>query len=281
MFLVVVFCLAVILPWLAGGDFYLRGIAQRPFHPLFHLLKPSGRVGHMYGIVGSVMILAGVVIYSGRKRIRRFADAGKMKVFLQVHTALCLVGPALIVFHATFKTGGLAGIGFWSMMAVVASGFVGRYLWIQIPKGIEGHAIPIGELEYESERLLEHLEEHHQFSPEQIRALDRMIDAAPPSRNSIAGTLRAVVWHDLRYFARRRTLTRWLSANGVTPDHMAECVTIAGRRSVLRRRILFLEQLHRIFRYWHVIHLPFTYILLVTFLVHVAAAFLFGYLWGG
>ncbi len=129
--LVVSFCLAAVLPWLAGADFYERSLAQRPFHPLFHLLKPSGGIGHLYGIAGSVMILAGVIVYSTRKRIRIFEPVGKMKYFLEIHIALCLVGPTLIAYHSTFKLGGIVGVGFWSMMAVVASGFVGRYLWAQ------------------------------------------------------------------------------------------------------------------------------------------------------
>jgi hypothetical protein len=275
------FCLAALLPWLAGGDFYVRSLAQRPFHPLFYLLKPSGTIGHLYGIVGSGMILAGVIIYSTRKRVRYFASLGKMTYFLELHIALCLVGPVAVAYHSTFKLGGLVAVGFWSMMAVVASGFVGRYLWVQIPKGIEGHTLSIQELGNENDRLLALLKEHHDFSPEQIVALDRMIDATMPSKISSLRTLWAGVRHEIHLISTRRALSSWLSANGVSPGHVSACVRIAGRRSILHRRILFLEQLQRVFRYWHVIHLPFTAVLLVIFLVHVATAFLFGYMWGG
>lgn len=279
--LVASFCLAAVLPWLAGADFYMRSLGLRPFHPLFHLLKPSGGIGHLYGIVGSAMILVGVIIYSTRKRVRLFESIGKMKHFLEFHIALCLVGPTLIAYHSTFKLGGIVGVGFWSMMAVVASGFVGRYLWAQIPKGIKGHALSIQELEIENNRLLTLLKQHHNFSPEQTVALDQRIDATMPSTSSSLKTLWAVAKHDLHLFSRRRALSAWLSANGVSPDHVSGCVRIAGRRSILHRRMLFLEQLHRVFQYWHVIHVPFTMILFVIFLVHVATAVLFGYVWGG
>ena len=259
----------------------MRSLAQRPFHPLFHLLKPSGTIGHLYGIAGSGMILAGVIIYSTRKRVRYFASAGKMTFFLELHIALCLVGPAAVAYHSTFKLGGLVGVGFWIMMAVVASGLVGRYLWVQIPKGIEGHALSIRELESENDHLLALLREHHDFAPGQIVALDRMIDATMPSTSSSLGTLLAGAKHEIHLISTRRALAAWLSASGVSPGHVSDCVRIAVRRSILHRRTLFLEQLQRVFRYWHVIHLPFTMVLFVIFLVHVAASFLFGYMWGG
>ena len=274
-------CLAAALPLLAGGDYYLRCLAHSPFHPLFHLLKPSGPVGHFYGIIGSGLILVGVIVYSTRKRVRLFASLGTMKHFLEFHIAVCLVGPILIAYHATFKLGGIVGVGFWSMMAVVISGFIGRYLWVQIPKGIEGQALSIKELETENARLLTLLKEHHEFSPAQTLALDRLIDATMPSRGTSLRALRAVVWHDVRLFFRRRALSAWLSANGVYIDQVSACVSIAGRRSILHRRILFLEQLQSAFQHWHVIHLPFTVVLLIIFLVHVAASVLFGYVWGG
>jgi hypothetical protein len=274
-------CLAAGLPWLVGGDFYMRSLAERPFHALFHLLKPSGRIGHLYGIAGSLLIIVGVIVYSSRKRIRLFDSAGKLKYFLEFHISVCLIGPTLVLYHSSFKLGGIIGIGFWSMMAVVASGFVGRYLWAQIPKGIRGHALSIQELEAENNRLLTLLKEHHDFSPEQTLVLDRMIDATMPSKGSSLKTLWAVAKHDLHLFSGRRALKAWLSANGVSSDHMSACMGIAGRRSILHRRMLFLEQLRRIFQYWHVVHVPFTVVLLAIFLVHVATAILFGYVWGG
>jgi hypothetical protein len=279
--LVVMFCLVAVLPWCAGGGFYMSNLAQRPFHPLFHSLKPSGSVGHLYGIAGSVMILVGVIFYSVRKRMRFFALTGKMKHILQFHIALCLAGPALIAYHSTFKLGGLVGVGFWSMMAVVASGFIGRYIWIQIPKGIEGHALSIRDLEAENTQLLAQLREYHDFSVEQTHALDRMIDATMPLKGSSLETLWAVAKHDVHLLSKRRALSGWLSDNGVSRDHESACVRIVKRRSILHRRILFLEQLHRLFRFWHVIHVPFTLILLIIFVVHVTTAFLFGYVWGG
>jgi hypothetical protein len=279
--LIAALCLAAVVPWLVGGDFYMLGLAQRPFHALFHLLKPSGRIGHLYGIAGSLLIIIGVIVYTSRKRLRSFSSIGKLKYFLEFHITVCLVGPLLVLYHSSFKLGGIVGVGFWSMTAVVASGIVGRYLWAQIPKGIRGHALSIQELEAENTRLLALLKEQHEFSAEQTEALDRMIDATVPPRGSALKTLWVVVMHDLHLFSRRRKLSAWLSSNGVSPEHMSACVRIAVRRSVMHRRMLFLEQLRRIFQHWHVVHVPFTVILLVIFLVHVGTAILFGYVWGG
>jgi hypothetical protein len=279
--LIAMLCLAAVVPWLVGGDFYMRSLAQRPFHAFFSLLKPSGRVGHLYGIAGSLLIIIGVIVYTSRKRIKFLSSLGKLKYFLEFHITVCLVGPLLVMYHSSFKLGGIVGVGFWSMTAVVASGIVGRYLWAQIPKGIRGHALSIQELEAENTRLFTLLKEQHEFSAEQTEELDRMIDATIPSKGTALKTLRVVVVHDVHLFSRRRALSAWLSSNGVSPENMSACITIAVKRSIMHRRMLFLEQLRNIFQHWHVVHVPFTVILLVIFLVHVGTAILFGYVWGG
>lgn len=235
----------------------------------------------MYGIAGSTMIIFGVIMYSLRKRIRAFAALGKLRYFLQVHIALCLIGPVLVLYHSTFKLGGIVGIGFWSMVAVVLSGIIGRYIYVQIPKGIQGQALSLRELEAENRRLFEHLKEHHEFSADEVRNLDQLVDATLPAKGSPLRTLWVILRHDLHLVLSGTILRQWLLAKGVDRARVASCTTIVRRRSVLHRRILFLEQLQRLFGYWHVIHVPFTLILLVIFLVHISTAFFFGYVWGG
>ena len=96
-----------------GFSYYGTSIEERPFRADYDLLKPTGLYGHAYGIIGAAMITLGVVIYSGRKRMRLFANVGKIKYYLEFHIFLCLLGPVLVLFHTTFKFGGLevAGAG--------------------------------------------------------------------------------------------------------------------------------------------------------------------------
>ncbi|HAX95225.1 MAG TPA: hypothetical protein DCY35_01675, partial [Prolixibacteraceae bacterium] len=47
----------------------------------------------------------------------------------------------------------------------------------------------------------------------------------------------------------------------------------------LTRRISQLTTMQKLFRYWHVAHLPFAMTMFVIMLIHIAVAILFGYVW--
>ncbi len=120
-------------------SYYLMPLQERPFYTRYDSLKPEGFESHGYGVIGTTMVFIGVITYSTRKRLKRLNQFGKIGNFLDFHIFMCLVGPILIMYHTTFKFGGIAGAGFWCMTAVVFSGFVGRYFYKFMPKNIEGH----------------------------------------------------------------------------------------------------------------------------------------------
>ena len=129
-----------------GLSYYQTSLEERFFHPDYASLKPSGIVGHGYGIVGSICILLGVFLYIARKRLRSWSRLGFLKHWLEFHIFLCTVGPILVLYHTTFKFGGLVAISFWSMVAVFASGVIGRFIYIQIPRTIEGRELSLSEV---------------------------------------------------------------------------------------------------------------------------------------
>lgn len=52
----------------------------------------------------------------------------------------------MILFHTAFKFGGIVSVSFWSMIAVVVSGIIGRFIYIQIPRTIEGRELSLNEV---------------------------------------------------------------------------------------------------------------------------------------
>ena len=108
-------------------------LEERFYHPDHENFKPSGLFGHGLGIVGTLLILIGVFIYIARKRYQFLSRYGRVKYWLEFHIFLCTLGPIMVLFHTAFKFGGIVSISFWSMVAVVISGVIGRYIYIQIP----------------------------------------------------------------------------------------------------------------------------------------------------
>jgi hypothetical protein len=47
----------------------------------------------------------------------------------------------------------------------------------------------------------------------------------------------------------------------------------------INRRIERLDTMQSLFKYWHVVHLPFALIMLVIMVIHVAVTIVFGYRW--
>jgi hypothetical protein len=93
--------------------------------------------GHSLGIIGFVLMIMTEVLYSLRKRSRN-ARWGKMSDWLQFHIFTGLVGPYMVLLHTSWKFNGLAGATTLFTIVIVASGFIGRYIYTRIPRTLDG-----------------------------------------------------------------------------------------------------------------------------------------------
>jgi hypothetical protein len=55
-------------------------------------------------------------------------------------------------------------------------------------------------------------------------------------------------------------------------------LALACKQQALAHRILFLSQIQRIFKWWHVIHRPFSYAFAVLAVFHICVAMLMGFI---
>ena len=97
----------------------------------------GGLAGHLLGLVGFVLMLATEVLYSLRKRTRS-GSWGSMALWLKIHIYTGIVGPFMVLLHTSWKAGGLAGVTLALTGLIVASGFIGRFLYTRIPRTAEG-----------------------------------------------------------------------------------------------------------------------------------------------
>lgn len=279
-FLFFLVILTAVTIWLKNEDYYLLPLQERAFYPRYDQLKPSGIESHGYGIIGTAMVFIGVTVYSTRKRVKRLSQIGKIRGFLEFHIFMCLLGPVLIFYHTTLKFGGVAGAGFWCMSAVVASGIIGRYLYRHIPKNIEGKELTSKELTEESNRLLQALKEKYNLSDDIVKSLDALHVPNPEMTDSgLLKLFSQMLMSDLGYRQRMHSLRAILERHHVGKSSIKAIARIANERIVLQQRILLLEKIRGVFHYWHVIHLPFSLIVLAILIVHVGVAVAFGYTW--
>ena len=88
----------------------------------------------------------------------------------------------MITLHSSLKLDGIAGMAYWIMIAVALSGFVGRYIYSQIPRSLSAAGLSIKDLESSLTELARVLETQSFFSPEALRPL---FDAPPAKTWSV------------------------------------------------------------------------------------------------
>jgi hypothetical protein len=262
-----------------GFDYYSTSIEERFFSPDHASLKPSGVLGHGLGIIGTMMMVLGVAIYMIRKRYRIFFNIGYLKHWLEFHIFLCSVGPVLVLYHTAFKFGGLVSVSFWSMVLVVLSGVVGRYIYLQIPRTIEGRELSVQELVEIKERLAIRVRSVLSEDTSTLTEYER-ISSAERYKSFKLSTAIGFLHRDffdikrvLRLFKKRIILL------GVGKNERIELIKAAKSELTMARRIAFLRTSQKLFQLWHIFHLPFAIAMFVIMVIHVIVTIVFGYKW--
>ena len=263
-----------------GWDYYHLPLTERPHAELHADLKPGGFIGHGLGIIGSSMILL-LFLYSARKRGKFGLRFGRMGRWLDIHIWFGIMGPLFITLHTAMKFNGLVSISYWSMMAVMASGFIGRYIYLQIPRDESGHALSMAEIENTIDGLSDLLQRDYGVTPDVIQTLSRRALGGKIEHRSGVAALLALIRYDLTRPLRNWRLKRFVRKlyPAIPPRATAEIISLAKQKASLTRRRAVLKIINSIFHYWHVIHKPFAVVMIVIMFVHIAVVTLMGYKW--
>jgi hypothetical protein len=259
-----------VLAGLGGWEYYTTPMRVRGYAPPHRMLKPSGTIAHPLGVAGLLMMVV-PVLYAVRKRWAPLARLGSMRGWLEFHIFCGIVGPVLVTFHASFKFNGIISVAYWSMMAVMASGFVGRYLFVRIPKSIRGAELTRDEILARADAL-EHGLDAAGIGPAvvaRMREVERGLE--PVAVASVIGPAAVRLrLGRLRRELRRAGIDRALAA-GVTAS--------MGERLRLVRRLAYLNRTKRLFAMWHVFHQPLVYVMFAIAALHIGVAVYLGYAW--
>ena len=287
-FLAWMLALAIIL--VIGGygfDYYSLGAAQRPFSPKHELLRPSGSIGIKLGMLGVLMFFL-IYLYPLRKKWGWLAKQGNSRHWLDFHIVLGTAAPVIIAFHSSFKFGNIAGMAFWSMMMVTLSGFVGRYLYSQIPRSLSAAELSMKEIQEKEEALKKELEEQRAAFGFSVDALYQLPSAADVARTPAVASLLSMFLIDFKRpfrasFVRLQQagFGPWVfSLCGLLPTRdqkLERAIRVAQKQVSLSKSILFLNRTQKVFQLWHVIHRPFSYAFAILAIIHIGIALFMGY----
>ncbi len=270
-----------------GFPYYSLKLEERPFSPLHAQLRSSGTVGLRLGILSLVMF--GILfLYPLRKRWRWLSTIGSTRRWLNFHILFGVTTPCIVTFHTSFRFHGLAGLAYWTMIAVALSGFVGRYVYAKIPRSLNSVALTIADLETQTAALAQRLQEQAVFRPEDMAPL---LDVPSPKAIRAMGwmrTLSTMVRLDVARALqlarlRRRILNgrqRVATLGGLLPSHnrdLEAIVALVYLQSRLRVATAFLDRSERIFHLWHVVHRPFSISFVALIAIHIGVALSVGF----
>jgi hypothetical protein len=213
---------------------------------------------------------------------------GNSRHWLDFHIVLGTAAPIIIAFHASFKFGNIAGMAFYSMLMVTLSGFVGRYLYAHIPRGLSAAELSMKEIQEKEEALRIELAEQKATFGFTVDALAELPSPAQLAKTPLIASLLSMFVLDIKRPFKTSMLRLnqagfgpWVfSGFGLfsTRDKKLErAILLAQKQSSLSQSIAFLSRTQRIFQLWHVIHRPFSYAFAILAVLHISIALFMGY----
>ena len=276
---IVVGIAVLVLLGINGYQYYTTPIEERFFNSAHSNLKPSGIWGHGFGIIGTLMMILGVGIYMIRKRSRKIFTFGYLKYWLELHIFLCTVGPVLVLYHTAFKFGGIVSISFWSMVLVVLSGVVGRFIYLQIPRTIQGQEVDINDLLKMRQELVEKVKTEMLFNPKLLSELDGLTSPERYKKKHLTDSILFLIkdFFTIKKFMYR--LKKGIAKTNYYKNRRKELINKIQAEIILSRRLGMLRTMQNLFRYWHIAHLPFALVMFAIMIIHVIVTITFGYRW--
>jgi hypothetical protein len=277
------------LPWPLVWTVVVAALIYWGMHAHLELyITPKRGFGYWLGIVGGSMMVL-LLIYSARKRATWLRWMGGIPTWFQIHMVLGIAGPILILFHANFRLGASnSDVALICMLLVAGSGVVGRYIYTRLHARLDGHQDTLEHLKQVGERLREQAT-RVEFLPGVLDAIERVERRfIEPPKGAVARSLhlctggvrsfvaRWMVHREIRR-AVRSAITRRSSTRGAAllARHAIQLGTAArhyaDRRLKEGRRTAEYRAYARLFSYWHVLHIPIFFMLLISAIVHIIA----------
>jgi hypothetical protein len=240
-------------------------------------------VGYWIGVAGGVMMLI-LFGYPMRKHFAFARNWGHMKWWFWFHMALGIGGPWLILVHSTFRVGSLnAGVALYSMIIVALSGVVGRFIYRHVNKGLRGEEIGLQELQVFAGLHKDDARSRLSFAPEVEARLKAFEELQLKAKAGWGTYLLQVFWLPVQRWrayrdcvvALRAPLKRLAKHNGWPRaeliKHHRRALKLVGSYLDAVVGVAQFTAYERLFALWHVAHIPFVYLMVISAIVHVIA----------
>ena len=253
----------------------------------YGLIEPDSGLGYWLGIIGGSMMLV-LLLYPLRKRIRALKFLGGTPQWFSLHMILGILGPVLVLYHSNFQLGSFnSRVALYCMLLVAGSGVIGRHIYAHIHRGLYGQKMTLSELRKDLADSLNNSRGLATLLPNLAARLNEI--TADVQENSLTGmmtTRTSIVWTVRRHFvwySLRMTLNRELNEQAKISPAVAKDLPRLQRTSRkyirnfvrLTGRVAQFTLYERMFSLWHILHMPFFFMMIISALVHVLAVHMY------
>lgn len=168
-------------------------------------------------------------------------------------------------------------MSFWSMVGVVISGVIGRFIYIQIPRTIEGREMSLNEVRQMKTNLDTTI---GSASGLDKKSMELILATTQSGAQRVEGNLlHVIIAQSLQDLKTIRTIRSIIKPQIKSRTESRKIMRLVKNELSLNNRIDRLLVMQSLFKHWHVAHLPFAIVMLIIMIIHVVITLAFGYKW--
>jgi Fe-S-cluster-containing hydrogenase component 2/CRP-like cAMP-binding protein len=255
----------------------LANIQQLGFIPSdFNIeLKKGSDLCVLLGNAGFALIMV-AMLYPIRKALPKFFKPfGKKPRWLDFHNFCGFMGTLLVSFHTGFEfvPGNIPSMislgGYFALVLVMMSGFLGRFLYQMIPRGVAGTELQMRDIENEDRMISEKLDVIFSYSKAQREkvqeAVKRIVGEQPDKQTFFRMTRAFLVTKGFI----RKLVGELQETQKLSDGELEKLSLLLNEKVKLARNVAYLAFSYRLFKKWQFIHRPFAYVMGSLAIVHI------------
>ena len=240
----------------------------------FVKFTPGDYLSTYCGLVGTILMVIAAV-YPILRRLNFFRYLASNTMWFDFHLMAGTVGPMFVGLHSGLKLGEIhtgnlhTAAAFWCMVITVISGFLGRYLYTQVPELSSG--VELEELDHERA-----FQKARPLMPVPMAEIDRELAEHSAKAHRVAmstSVMRALWWllfQDVGRIPRTMARRGRLKQLGVFDKAIRnDLARRAARMIVIARRHVVAPKAQLLLHSWKKVHVPFTIFLTVFSVAHI------------
>lgn len=197
---------------------------------------------------------------------------GYLKYWLEFHIFLCFLGSLLILFYTAFKFGGIISIGFWSLVIVVISGIIGRVIYIQITRTLQGEKLAKSEIEKE---LIQNLNKINDKILNDIKIYITNDSKTPIIKSSFIANLKSIIYQHKIQREKIKTIKKIVVNINIDLKQKFFLMNQIKKILSLLSKIVLYNSFEILFKQWHIFHLPFAITMFFLMILHIIIVMIF------